>query len=62
MSHSISSHHQRVLTTARENMLRQQESDQRQSEVLRAKSIQKQTGCTWTEALKAAVAQAKGEA
>ena len=48
--------HREVLITARENMLRQQESAQRQSEVLRAKWIQRQTNCTWTEALRAAYA------
>ena len=56
MTRAISSSHQKVLTTARENMLRQQESVQRQSEILLAKHIQQQTGCTWTEALKTAYA------
>lgn len=51
---AISSAHQRVLSNKREALLRNQEQDQYQNEVLRAKWIQKQTGCTWTEALRAA--------
>ena len=54
MAKSISSAHQTVLSTARENLILQREAAQRQAEVLRAKWIQKQTGCTWTEALRAA--------
>jgi hypothetical protein len=60
MAKSISSAHQMALSTARENLILQREAAQRQAEVLRAKWIQKQTGCTWTEALRAA-AQANTE-
>jgi hypothetical protein len=55
---AISTAHQRTLRTARENLLRQQDRDLIQSEVARAKWVQQQTGCTWTEALRASYALA----
>lgn len=54
MPKSISSAQQRALSTARENLILQREAAQRQAELMRAKWIRKQTGCTWTEALRAA--------
>ncbi len=41
---------------AREQRLRSLEREQRHDEVVRAKWVQKQTGCTWTEALRASKA------
>ena len=55
---SISAANQASLRTARENLLHQQDRNLIQSEVVRAKWVQKQTGCTWTEALRASYAVA----
>ena len=51
---AISTAHRNQLENARERLLRNQAQDQIQNEIVRAKWIQKQTGCTWTEALRAA--------
>jgi hypothetical protein len=59
MTRTIPLTHRNTIITSRENMIRQQESAQRQVEVLRAKWIQGQTGCTWTEALKEAYTEHK---
>jgi hypothetical protein len=44
----------RAINSKRDNLIRSSENDKIQSEIVRAKAIQEQTGCTWTEALKAA--------
>lgn len=50
---SISTAHRRQIESARENMLRSAAAATIQNEILAAKQIQKQTGCTWTDALRA---------
>lgn len=50
---SIPSQQQRQLESVRERNLRQTERNTAQGEVMLAKQIQRQTGCTWTEALRA---------
>lgn len=44
----------RQIEPARERYLRQIELNRAQDEVRCAKALQQQTGCTWTEALRAA--------
>ena len=48
----------RQIELARERHLRQAEQDRAQDEVRCAKAFQQQTGCTWTEALRAAYRRA----
>lgn len=51
---SISTAQRRQIESARERYLRQAEQNRAQDEVRCAKAFQQQTGCTWTEALRAA--------
>lgn len=51
---SITTAQRRQIESARERYLRQAEQDRAQDEVRYAKALQQQTGCTWTEALRAA--------
>lgn len=51
---SISAAQRRQIESARERYLRQAEQNRAQDEVRCAKAFQQQTGCTWTEALRAA--------
>lgn len=51
---SITTSQRRQIESARERYTRQAEQDRAQEEVRYAKALQRQTGCTWTEALRAA--------
>ena len=55
---SITIAQRRQIESARERYLRQTEQDRAQDEVRYAKVFQQQTGCTWTEALRAAYRRA----
>ena len=54
MTRAVTTQHRRAIERARETMLRTAEKARIQNEVVWAKQIQEQTGCTWTEALRAA--------
>ena len=51
---SITAAQHRQIESARERYLRQAEQNRAQDEIRNAKAFQRQTGCTWTEALRAA--------
>lgn len=51
---SISTAQRRQIESARERYRRQAEQNRAQDEIRCAKAFQQQTGCTWTEALRAA--------
>ena len=51
---SITTAQRRQIESARERYLRQAEQDRAQAEIRSAKAFQRQAGCTWTEALRAA--------
>ncbi len=55
---SITTAQRRQIESVRDRYLRQTEQDRAQDEVRYAKVFQQQTGCTWTEALKAAYRRA----
>jgi hypothetical protein len=55
---SITTAQRRQIESVRDRYLRQTEQDRAQDEVRYAKVFQQQTGCTWTEALRAAYRRA----
>lgn len=54
MTRAITTPHRNAIESARWRMLREQANNGIQDEIIAAKHIQRQTGCTWTEALRAA--------
>ncbi len=50
----ITTTHQRQIENARERMIRDLARQRIQDEVIAAKQIQQETGCTWTDALRTA--------
>jgi hypothetical protein len=58
MKRSIPTAQQRQIQAAREKQLRQAEMAAMQCEVKLAKAIQRETSCTWTEALRASYRKA----
>lgn len=55
---SITTAQRRQIESVRDRYLRQTEQGRAQDEVRCAKAFQRQTGCTWTEALRAAYRRA----
>ena len=58
---SISTAHRNQIESARQNLRRQEEIDRQRNETLLAKQIQQETGCSWSEAIRAVIGKATGE-